>query len=114
LYELSKLNEAENDILESVYINFKRDLKSSAKFFNNESLELIKEAFNVERNTIEMIKEDINFVEKNIGIKLGGGNYNERKHAYLSTLFILALRENKVEEAKNYFLEMALIRKSIG
>ncbi len=114
LYELSKLNEAENDILESVYINFKRDLKSSAKFFNNESLELIKEAFNVERNTIEMIKEDINFVEKNIGIKLGGNNYNERKHAYLSTLFILALRENKVEEAKNYFLEMALIRKSIG
>jgi phosphoenolpyruvate carboxylase len=74
----------------------------------------LREIFGINKETIQMIKEDINYLENQLGIKIGGNNYHERKHSFFSTLFLSALKENKIEEAKFYIKEMVLIRKSIG
>jgi phosphoenolpyruvate carboxylase len=79
-----------------------------------EALDMLQRDFGINKETIQMIKEDINYLEKQLGIKIGGNNYYERKHSFFSTLFLSALKENNSEEAKFYIKEMALIRKSIG
>lgn len=114
LSSLNELDENEWNLLSKSYLNFKKDLEQCSRFINYEALDILERDFGINKETIQMIKEDINYLEKQLGIKIGGNNYYERKHSFFSTLFLSALKENNIEEAKFYIKEMALIRKSIG
>ncbi|WP_338603842.1 phosphoenolpyruvate carboxylase [Sulfolobus tengchongensis] len=111
---LANLTEEEWDVFKENYINFKHDLQSASRFFNWESLELIKDIWGVNEEVIKKIKEDINYAEDVIGLKLGGVEYDSKKHILLSSLFLLSFREKIFQESKKYIYEMALIRKSLG
>ena len=49
-----------------------------------------------------------------MGVKIGPRSYESKKHALLSQLLMLSLKEKKYNEVKQYAREMAVIRKSIG
>jgi phosphoenolpyruvate carboxylase len=114
LSSLNGLDENEWDLLSKSYLNFKKDLELCSRFINYEALDILQRDFRINKETIQMIKVDINYLENQLGIKIGNNNYYERKHSFFSTLFLSALKENNIEEAKFYIKEMALIRKSIG
>jgi len=111
---LSKLNEKEWDLLERAYKYYKHDLQTAAKFVNFEGLELAKEIWNIDEETTKKIKEDLSYAESVLGIKIGDSNSIGRKHALISSLALIAIKEGNVEEAKSYLLEMAKIRRSLG
>lgn len=111
---LSNLDEKEWDIFKQNYVNFKHDLQTAARFFNWESFELIKDIWKISEDTIAKIKEDIDYAESVIGIKLGDIDYDSRKHILMSSLFLLSFKEKILQESKKYLYEMALIRRSLG
>ncbi|AWR96517.1 phosphoenolpyruvate carboxylase [Acidianus sulfidivorans JP7] len=111
---LDKLSEEEWNFLNENYQGFKLDLKESAKFVNLDTLETIKEIWNVDEKIIKAIKQDVEFLENHLNIKIGGTDYNSKKHNLLSSLALLACKEKKIDELKEYLKEMAIIRKSIG
>ncbi|MFP3217684.1 MAG: phosphoenolpyruvate carboxylase [Acidianus sp.] len=113
LSSLSKLSEEEWDFLKENYIMFNHDLNESGKYVNLEALEYLKEIWNIDDEVINKIKEDIKFAES-IGIEIGGNDYESKKHVLLSSLALLACKEKKYNEMKEYIKEMALIRKSLG
>jgi len=114
LSSLNKLNDKEFEVLLQNYKYLKDDLQYAAKFINLEALELVKEIWNISDEVIKRIKEDIKFAEEQLGLKIGGNDYVSRKHALMSSLTLVALKEGQVEEAKSYLLEMAKIRRSLG
>jgi phosphoenolpyruvate carboxylase len=111
---LSELEEGEFELFKTAYKYFMDDISFASKFFNYEALDLISEVWKVDRDVINAIREDVEYVEDVLGIKLGGDDYATRKHVMMSTLLYLAIKENKMEEAKSLVREMALLRKSIG
>ncbi|AAK42423.1 phosphoenolpyruvate carboxylase [Saccharolobus solfataricus] len=111
---LSNLDEKEWDIFKQNYVNFKHDLQTAARFLNWESFKLIKDIWKISEDTIAKIKEDIDYAESVIGIKLGGIDYDSRKHILMSSLFLLSFKEKILQESKKYLYEMALIRRSLG
>jgi len=111
---LGKLNEKEFEVLSQNYKYFKYDIQCAAKFISLESLELLKQIWNVDKDTLTKIKGDIDFVEHQLGIHIGGNDYVSRKHNLMTSLALLALKEGHIDEAKNYLLEMAKIRRSLG
>ncbi|MDT7872686.1 MAG: phosphoenolpyruvate carboxylase, partial [Sulfolobaceae archaeon] len=111
---LGKLNEKEFEVFSQNYKYFKYDIQCAAKFISLESLELLKQIWNVDKDTLTKIKGDIDFVEHQLGIHIGGNDYVSRKHNLMTSLALLALKEGHIDEAKNYLLEMAKIRRSLG
>lgn len=111
---LSSLSENEWDILEKNYKYMRHDLQTAAKYVSFESIELIKEIWNINNEVIKKIKDDLSYAEHTLGIRIGDNNSVGRKHALMSSLALIALKEGNVEEAKSYLLEMAKIRKSLG
>ncbi len=111
---LDKLNEEEWETFNRNYIYFKHDIERAARFFNWDSFELIKSIWNINDEIIEEIKKDVNYAQDILGIKVGGYDYESRKHILLSSLFLLSLREKIHQESKKYLYEMALIRRSLG
>ncbi len=110
---LSSLSEEEWDLLTSMHIHLKDDLREAIKYYNPNSLDEIKEVFHVEDEILKKIKEDVDFVENNLGLH-SDGNYETEKHKLLNSLFLLALKNKKTSEAKKYIYEMAVLRKSLG
>jgi phosphoenolpyruvate carboxylase len=111
---LLSLSNEEMDLLNKSYIMMKKDLEESAKYINLDSLDLIRKIWNIDENIIKMIENDIAFLEDNLGIKIDNKDFNSKKHVLLSSLLLLACKEKRDEEIKQYAKEMALIRKSIG
>ncbi|MDT7861708.1 MAG: phosphoenolpyruvate carboxylase [Saccharolobus sp.] len=111
---LDKLNEEEWDIFNRNYIYFKYDLERSARFFNWDSLDLIKTIWNIEQDVIKKLENNAKYIEEVLGVKVGGNDYESRKHGLLSSLFLLSFKEKIYQESKKYIYEMALIRKSLG
>jgi len=111
---IGELREDEFELFKTAYKYFDEDIREAARFFNYESLSLLSEMWKVDQKVIEGIKQDINFVEDNLGIKLGGNDYMSLKHVTFSSLVHLALKDNRIDEAKHLIAEMAKIRGSIG
>ena len=111
---LGQLNEKEYEIFKSAYKYFEEDIREAARFFNYEALDLLSDLWKVDQNVVDGLKADVEFVEDNLGIKLGGNDYDSLKHTMFSTLVHLALKDNKIQEVRALILEMAKIRKSIG
>jgi|GEM_PF-1904007 hypothetical protein len=55
----------------------------------------------------------MDFTSNTLGIKIGGDDYQSKKHELLSNLLLLSFRENQ-SDLRKYVEEMAIIRKSIG
>ncbi len=100
-------------LLDETYKNMYFDLRSSARYFNYDSLNFLHEIWNVEPKIINMIREDMKYIENNIGVSTDN-SYNVQKHNIFSTLFLLAFKNKKFDEVGKYAYEMALLRKFVG
>ncbi|BCU69222.1 phosphoenolpyruvate carboxylase [Stygiolobus caldivivus] len=111
---LGDISEEEYNVFSANYKYFKYDIECASKFVSIESLSLVKEIWHVDDNALNKIKKDMEFVENQLGIRLGGNDYVSKKHNLMTSLALLALKEGHIDEAKNYILEMAKIRRSLG
>ncbi len=113
LSSLKEMSDEEISLIRKLYVNMDYDIKNSAKYFNYDSLNLLKDVWNINNGIIDMIKEDMKYVENNIGV-LTDNSYETNKHILFSTLLLLAFRDKKFDDVKNYIYEMGLIRKFMG
>ncbi|MEM4138971.1 MAG: phosphoenolpyruvate carboxylase, partial [Sulfolobaceae archaeon] len=69
----------------------------------------------VDIEIINKIKEDIEYINNNLNIKISDSKqYEYKKHEIYSTLMQYAYFTGRIEEAKNYVKEMAILRRAIG
>jgi len=110
---LEGFKEKEWDLLESSYKMLRKDLERSCKFANQANLDIIREIWKVKSEIVALIEKDMDFTSNTLGIKIGGDDYQSKKHELLSNLLLLSFRENQ-SDLRKYVEEMAIIRKSIG
>ncbi len=110
---LSGLPEKHHALLDEIYKNMYFDLHTSAKYFNYESLNFLKDVWKIDTEIIKMIKQDMNYIENNIGVSTDT-SYNVQKHNIFSTLLLLAFKNRKFDEVTKYAYEMTLLRKFVG
>lgn len=110
---LTGMPERYHKLLDELYKNMYFDVRSSVKYFNYESLNLLKDIWKVDTRIIQMIKEDMNYIEDNIGVSTEN-SYSVQKHNIFSTLFLLAFKNKKFDEVEKYAYEMSLLRKFVG
>ncbi|MEM0139515.1 MAG: phosphoenolpyruvate carboxylase [Ferroplasma sp.] len=110
---LESMREKSLKTMYKYYTYLNHDIDSSAKYFNYESLEWLKKIWNIDDNIIEMLREDMKFIENNFGVPTDD-SYETRKHLSFSTLLLIAFKNAKFDEVKSYINEMALMRKFIG
>jgi phosphoenolpyruvate carboxylase len=60
-----------------------------------------------------MIREDMRYIEENIGVPTDNP-YNIQKHGLYTTLLLMAFKNGKFDEVRDYIYEMGLLRKFIG
>jgi len=112
---LSSMKDADVENVFSQYRFIKDDLRQASKYFNWESLDLLKDAWKIDEKVTAQIKKDAEYAENNLGIKVGEDNsYEFKKHRLLSSMFLLSVKEGENAEAKRFLYEMALVRKSLG
>ncbi len=111
---LGELTEEDFELFRTAYKYYMDDISFAVAFLNYEALDLISEVWNVESDVIASIREDISYIENNLGLSLGGKDYATKKHVMLSTLLYLALKEKKVDEVRELLRDMASLRGSIG
>ncbi|MDG6928387.1 MAG: phosphoenolpyruvate carboxylase, partial [Nitrososphaerota archaeon] len=114
LSSLGKLNEQEWNFLAEKYKYLKEDLREASKYLNMESLEMLKSGFNLDERIIELVKQDVLFMENQIDVKVPNHQYDTVKHRLFSSLALTALIEKKDSEVKMAISEMAAIRNSLG
>ncbi len=114
LSSLANLNENEWNVLAERYKYFKEDLTDASKYLNEDSLEILKNNFNMDEMVIKLVKDDILFMKNQIGIKIPNHQYDTVKHRLLSSLALIALNEKKDSEVRTVISEMATIRNSLG
>lgn len=109
---LASLREEEWDFIMDTYKKFKQDIQQASSYVCLEAIETFQE---MEKSPVFLrIRDDLDFVEKNMGIKLGSRDYDSKRHCLFSSLFAHSLRFRKFDEAKDYIREMAMSRHSIG
>lgn len=112
---LSSMKDADVENVFSQYRFIKDDLRQASKYFNWESLDLLKDVWKIDEKVTAQIKKDAEYAENNLGIKVGEDNsYEFKKHRLLSSMFLLSVKEGENAEAKRFLYEMALVRKSLG
>ncbi|MGC8934761.1 MAG: phosphoenolpyruvate carboxylase [Thermoproteota archaeon] len=119
---IEKLNEEELKTLERVYLNLKEDLAFAAEYVCYENINLltserefyenITRKFKVESG-LKRIIEDLNILEKNLGIRVGPRSLRSRLHYNLSNNFLISLLTDE-KEARRYVVEAARVRKFLG
>ncbi|AGE70037.1 phosphoenolpyruvate carboxylase [Sulfolobus acidocaldarius] len=114
LSSLSKMTDQELNAIFNNYKYLKNDLQFAARFVNFEALQLLKDIWNIDAEVVKAIKEDIDYAENSLGIRIGESDYMSKKHVLLSTLALLSIKEGKLDEAKTYIKEMAIVRRAIG
>ncbi len=88
---LNEMTEPEYELIHKLYLNLNFDLKMSARYFNYDSLKLLKEIWNIDDEIINMIRSDMRYVENNIGVPTDN-SYGIRKHLMYSSLTMLAFK----------------------
>lgn len=109
---IGEMRESEQQLLETVYVNLKRDLEKAAYFFCWNAFESLRNR--VDRWVWNAIGEDVKFLSENLGIKVGGRDYSSIKHCLFSSLFVIAMENGRNEEARLYLSEMAKARRALG
>ncbi|MEM3243221.1 MAG: phosphoenolpyruvate carboxylase [Conexivisphaerales archaeon] len=114
LSSLANLNEQEWNFVTEKYKYLKEDLREASKYLNMDSLDMLESGFNLDKRIIELVKEDVLYMENQIGIKVPNHQYDIVKHRLFSSLALTALIEKKDSEVKMAISEMAAIRNSLG
>jgi len=110
---LSHLGEKDWKTLEDVYKNILFDLKFAASYFSWDTFEVLSKKL-IKRTLAKSLKHDLEFLSENLCVKVGPTNYEQKKHSLLSTLFVYALINENLSEAKLYLMEMAKTRRFLG
>jgi phosphoenolpyruvate carboxylase len=120
---LAKLPEKQWKLMEKYYIHWKTDLSFAAEFLcwqnlnylmgEKEIVENVTEKFKLQ-NAIPHIMEDLENFEQITGIHLGPKKLAHRKHANTVNNILLSLAEGNEKEMRNYIVEAAKIRCSLG
>jgi phosphoenolpyruvate carboxylase len=110
---LAKMPELHQNILNELYHYMESDIRSSAKYFNYSALSYLRDIWKVDGKIIQMIGEDVKYVENNIGVPTDIP-YNVQKHSLYTTLLLMAFKNRKFDEVRQYIYEMAILRKFIG
>ena len=110
---LAELPEKYHALLSENYKNMYFDLRSSARYFNYDSLKYMIDIWKIDTEIIKMIREDVRYIENNIGVSTDS-SYSVEKHNIFSTLLLLAFKNKKFDEVGKYAYEMALLRKFVG
>ncbi|MEM0174112.1 MAG: phosphoenolpyruvate carboxylase, partial [Sulfolobaceae archaeon] len=67
---ISELKEEDFEILMEFYVNLKRDLEMALPYYNPESIILLRDLWKVDIEIINKIKEDIEYINNNLNIKI--------------------------------------------
>lgn len=110
LASLRNLKEEDWATLEDVYLMWRHDISTAAQYICWECLDMLKD--HIRGEALSAIIEDIKFSEE-IGLRYAP-TFESKKHIMLSQLFLLSLINNKLDEARNYLVEMAKVRRALG
>jgi phosphoenolpyruvate carboxylase len=72
------------------------------------------EGKDVDTRVVRKLLDDLEAVEKYLGIKLGIKSLVHRKHENFMNNFLIAYIEHKDDDARNYLIEAAKLRESLG
>ncbi len=110
---LSGMSENNYALLKDLYRYMEYDIQSSARYFTYESLDYLKDIWKVDNKIIGMIREDMRYIEENIGVPTDNP-YNIQKHGLYTTLLLMAFKNGKFDEVRDYIYEMGVLRKFVG
>jgi len=109
--------------MEEYYTHWKTDLSFAAEFLcwqnlnylmgEKEIVENVSEKFKIQ-NAIPHVMEDLENFEQMTGVHLGPKKLAHRKHANMVNNILLSLAEGNEKEMRNYIIEAAKIRCSLG
>ena len=110
---LDRLSEEEYSLLKELYVNLEQDLARAFQYYSPNTLQYITKIIQLPDDVYRKILMDYKYVEEKIKLRENEG-FEEKKHTVLSELLLLCLKEKRIEEAKKYIEEMAVLRKSLG
>ena len=116
LSTLLKASEEELRLLDQYYVMWRQDLSQALKFTCIECLSAIRQnvhKLGVNPDALNVIESDIKAAEE-LGFNIGPRDYESKKHELYSQLYINSILAGNVNEAKEYLLEMAIIRRALG
>lgn len=110
---IDKLNEEEYSLLREIYVNFEKDLSRAYSYYSPNAPQYISKIIDLKDDILRRILLDYKFVEETINPKIDY-SFEEKKHTVLSEILLLCIKEKRMDEAKKYIEEMAVLRKSVG
>jgi phosphoenolpyruvate carboxylase len=106
LFELAKKGDLA--LLESTYLNLKRDLVHAGHYLNLENLDFLAK----KNKAWEDIKADIGYIEEVLGIKLGPQDKHHYLHRNLTSTVYFSIQVG--ESSEDEIVKAAKIRRSLG
>lgn len=105
---LASLSERERQVLMKYYVNLKGDLIAAGKYINRDNLRALAK----DTPAWNLIVEDIEHIERILGIKLGPKSQNDLLHHNLTTS--LFLQRNKKTAVSKLIVKTGRLRRSLG
>lgn len=105
---IAKLNKRELALLEKYYLNIRNDFLRAGRFLNKENIEKMAKTYSF----AEGILEDVDAVERYLGVKLKPVTKNERKHYNLTKIIYNKLQKKSLNTS--IIEKAAVYRKSLG
>ena len=105
---IARLNKKELAILEKYYLNIKNDFLKAGGYLNKDNMEKMAKKYSFAKGIIE----DVNAIEKYLGIKLKPSTKNEREHYVLTKAIYAKFETNSLNE--RIIEKAAVLRKSLG
>ncbi|MGC8571553.1 MAG: phosphoenolpyruvate carboxylase, partial [Caldivirga sp.] len=93
-----------------------RDLSDAAQYICLECIQQLpsmKNELRVDEETISMVLEDVKAIDE-LGVKVPSPGFEQRKHALLTKLFLESASNGYINDAREYLLEMAKVRRGVG
>lgn len=113
LSALSKLTEEEYSLVEELYVGLRGDISRAFSYYSPSIWSYIDRLIDLDEKVRSYLLEDLRYAEDILGARPSEG-FEVRKHVVLSELLLLCLKEGRLDEAKKYVEEMALLRRSLG
>ncbi|GGM78857.1 phosphoenolpyruvate carboxylase [Thermogymnomonas acidicola] len=109
---LQEMGDGDVDFIMSTYRGLREDLSAAAGLFNWDALDILGGSLKDEFRG--MLLEDLRYLQDTLGIKPGPQDYATKKHALLSSLFLISMQSGHDDEARSAVLEMARARRTLG
>ena len=113
-HALCNLSPGEEQALSGAYRHLKHDLSAALSYVNHENLKTMAEERLIRPETARLVGEDLSCVEENLGVKPLHRGYDAEKHRLLTSLFLLAVLNERHEDARRIAVEAAVVRRTLG